>query len=489
MMSNLLITPILIPILLGVFTYLKNKRIYTIAMTCLGASLIVTAYLAYQSTINPIIMNLGGYVAPFGIQLYGDLMNLSFVFVSTIVIILVLYFQYINRLRDLTVPFILFILAGVNGSFLTADVFNLFVMFEVMLLSSFILIVVGKKKHQFKASITYVVLNLIGSWVFLIGIGILYRVYGTLNFAHLGMRMKEAGFVEDHAVIVLLFIVVFSLKSALLVFIWLPRSYSVLTYELGAVFSALLTKVGVYAMIRTMTVIFVPYQDMLSSIILYMSSVTIIVGMLGVIKYKEIKMMFCYQIILSIGIIFYGVSTFKQTGIDGAVMYTLNDMLVKACLFLIAGLIVKRYGLIDMKHKQGLFHNAKATTLIFLFFVFAIGGMPFTGGFPGKLMMLQAGLKTHSVFYALLVVVGTFVGMFAMMRLFITLFFGDENVCEEHFSTSEHRAINVPYTKKLIVIGIVLVLTCMISIFAAPLQSNLSEITYERYIENVMMGG
>lgn len=488
-MSNLLIVPILIPILLGVFTYLKDKRIYTIAIATLSISLFTTIVLAYSSIEKPIILSLGGYSAPYGIQLYGDLMSLLFVIVSIVVVIVVLYFQYINQLKDLTVPFILFILAGVNGSFLTADIFNLFVMFEVMLLSSFILIVVGKKKYQFKASITYVVLNLIGSWVFLIGIGILYRVYGTLNFAHLGMRMKEAGFVPEHAVIVLLFVVVFSLKSALFVFIWLPRSYSVLSYEIGAVFAALLTKVGVYAMIRTTTVIFVPYQSMLSPIILYMATATVIIGMLGVIKYKEIKLMFCYQIILSIGIIYYGISTFSQKGIDGAVMYTLNDMLVKSCLFLLAGLIVKRFGLINMKYKQGLFYHAKVTAIIVLFFVFAIGGMPFTGGFPGKLLILQAGMDAHPLGYAIVMVIGTFVGMFAMMRMFITLFFGEENRSYVQLTDAQRHALNKPYSKKLTVIGVVLVITCMISIFAAPLQQHLSAIHYDRYIENVMMGG
>lgn len=488
-MSNLLIVPVLIPILLGVFTYLKDKRIYLIAMTTLFLSLIATIGMAYVSTKKPIILSLGGYNAPYGIQLYGDFMSLLFVTVSIIVVITVLYFQYISRLRDVTVPFILFILAGVNGSFLTADMFNLFVMFEVMLLASFILIVVGKKKYQFKASITYVVLNLIGSWVFLIGIGILYRVYGTLNFAHLGMRMQEAGFIQEHAVIVLLFVVVFSLKSALLVFIWLPRSYSVLSYEIGAVFAALLTKVGVYAMIRTTTVIFVPYQSMLSPIILYMATATVIIGMLGVIKYKEIKLMFCYQIILSIGMIYYGISTFSQKGIDGAVMYTLNDMLVKSCLFLLAGLIVNRFGIINMKYNHGLFYYAKVTAIIVLFFVFAIGGMPFTGGFPGKLLILQAGLDAHPLGYAIVMVIGTFVGMFAMMRMFITVFFGKSHQSYEYLNNAQIRELNIPYKKKLSVIALILFITCMISVFASPILHHLSAIDYKLYIENIMMGG
>lgn len=488
-MNNLLIIPILIPILLGVFTYLKEKRIFIIAMVTLSVSLIISMFLAYTSTTQPIIINLGGYKAPYGIQLYGDFMSLSFVIVSTIVVIAVLYFQYVNQLRDLTVPFILFILAGVNGSFLTADIFNLFVMFEVMLLSSFILIVVGKKKYQFKVSITYVVLNLIGSWVFLIGIGILYRVYGTLNYAHLAMRMKESGFVQEHSVIVLLFIVVFSLKSALLVFMWLPKSYSVLSYELGALFAGLLTKVGVYATIRTTTVIFVPYQNMLQNILLYMSIVTIIIGMLGVIKYREIKLMFCYQIILSIGVIYFGIATFEQAGINGAVLYTLNDMLIKASLFLIAGLIVKRFGIIDINHSHGLFSHAKSTTLFFLFLTFTIGGMPFTGGFPGKLMILQAGIQTFPVYYSLIVVIGTFVGMFAMLRLFITLFFGKSNIEKQMEINVDIQNINKTYRQKLFAIGLIITLTCMISIFAGQIDFRLTDIGFDRYITNIMRGG
>ncbi|TDM49436.1 cation:proton antiporter [Macrococcoides goetzii] len=488
-MNNLLIVPILIPVLLGVFTYLKEKRIYFVAITSLLVTLAITVAMIIQTSKAAIVLNIGGYKAPYGIQIYGDIISLSFVLVSIIVVIMVLYFQYVNGLRDLTVPFILFILAGVNGSFLTADIFNLFVMFEVMLLASFILIVVGKKKYQFKASITYVVLNLIGSWVFLIGIGILYRVYGTLNYAHLGMRMREAGFIEAHVVIVLLFVVVFSLKSALFVFIWLPRSYSVLSYELGALFAALLTKVGVYAMIRTTTMIFEPYQHILSPIILYLATATIIIGMLGVLKYRNIKLMFCYQIILSIGIIFYGISTFSETGINGAILYTLNDMLVKCCLFLIAGLIVKRFGVIDFKHKQGLFYHAKYTAIVTLFIVFAIGGMPFTGGFPGKLMILQAGLATHSIGYAVVVVMGTFVGMFAMMRLFINLFLGEVNTDREQYNALQKQQLDRLYAKKLTAIIIVLSITCMISLFASPIQNSLSTVNYDHYLENIKRGG
>ncbi|MCE4956524.1 proton-conducting transporter membrane subunit [Macrococcoides caseolyticum] len=487
-MNNLLIIPILIPILLGVFTYLKEKRIFIIAMISLTLCVLISGILAYASTHTPIIIDLGGHHAPYGIQLYGDFMSLSFVIVSTIIVIAVLYFQHINQLRDLAVPFILFILAGVNGSFLTADIFNLFVMFEVMLLSSFILIVVGKKKYQFKVSISYVVLNLIGSWVFLIGIGILYRVYGTLNYAHLGMRIAQSGYIQEHAVIVLLFIVVFSLKSALLIFMWLPKSYSVLSYELGALFAALLTKVGVYATIRTTTVIFVPYQDMLQEVLLYMAVATIIIGMLGVIKYREIKLMFCYQIILSIGVIYFGIATFERLGINGAILYTFNDMLIKACLFLIAGLIVKRFGIINMNARHGLLFNAQVTAMFVLFFVFAIGGMPFTGGFPGKLMILQAGLKVFPVYYSIIVVLGTFVGMFSMLRLFISLFFGNRTIDQEREMGIQTMEMNRAYHKKLMTIGILTVITCFIALFAGHLDNYLMDITPEMYI-NQMIGG
>lgn len=485
-MNNLLISPIIIPILIGVLTYIKNTSIYKIAISILAVNLMINTYLLASAIKQPLIVSLGGHDI-YGIQLYGDLMSLLFVIISTIVVMSILIFQYINHEKDFEVPFMLFILAGVNGSFLTSDIFNLFVMFEVMLLASFILIVTGQRKEQFKASITYVVLNLIGSWVFLIAIGLLYRVYGTLHFAQLGQRMLEKGYIAEHGIIVLLFVIVFSLKSALLIFVWLPKTYSVLSFENGALFAALLTKVGVYAMIRTSTIIFVPYQEMLSPILLTMAIITIFIGIFGVIRYRDIKMMFCYQIIISIGVIFYGISTFRQSGINGAVLYTLNDMVLKAILFLFAGLLIRRYGIVRLDKYHGLYRYIPGVAFSFLFILFTVGGMPFTGGFPGKLMILCATVQTHHIILSVPLILGPFIGMLAMIRLFIKLFFG-ESARQEQTDSIQIQQLQKQFNAKWLLIISLLFVSISFIFTAHYFDTILTTQDATSYIQNFKLG-
>lgn len=478
-MSNIIILPIIIPIVLGILSFkvVKNYRFPIIGLIVLIG---ITFYLLIQSMTAPILLNLGGHKMPFGIQLYGDFVSLLLILVSTVVIAMVLYYQSLNESLQQKVPFILFILAGINGSYLTADIFNLFVMFEVMLLASFILIVIEKKGAQFKASIIYVILNLIGSWLFLIAIGILYSSYGTLNFAHLAERFSEVGYIPEHRIIVILFLIVFSLKSALLIFIWLPRTYGVLSFELGAIFASLLTKVGVYAIYRSMTIIFVPYQEMMQPILIWMSIITIISGVLGVIKHTDMKLMFCYQVIISIGILCFGIATFHAQGLVGSILYLSNDILVKASLFLIGGLIVETLGVINFTKHQGLYKTVTKTAFIFLFIVFSIGGMPFTGGFPGKLMIVQAGIAQGFYFSTTIVVIGTFVGMYAIMKLFIYLFLGKA----EMIVVKDRR-----YNKKLTVITMLLVLSLSFIFISGLMTQQIEQIHHENYIQYAKKAG
>src|SRR5699024_1463689 len=150
---------------------------------------------------------------------------------------------------------------GVIGSFLTADLFNIYVMFEVMLLSSFVLITLGQSVEQLRAAIIYVVLNIVGSWMLLLGIGLLYKLTGTLNFAHVAQRIGEVQDQRAVVIISMVFLVAFGSKAALVLFMWLPKAYAVLNTELAALFAALMTKVGAYALIRFFTLIFNEQDD------------------------------------------------------------------------------------------------------------------------------------------------------------------------------------------------------------------------------------
>ena len=217
-------------------------------------TVISLALLIYVLNHKPITLDFGGWKAPFGIQFLGDSLSLLLVTITSFVVTLIMSYGFgrgENRVNRYYLPtFILFLTVGVIGSFLTSDLFNLYVMFEIMLLASFVLVTLGQSVEQLRAAIIYVVLNIIGSWIFLLGIGLLYKTVGTLNFTQIALRLDQMQDNKTIIIISLVFIVAFGSKAALVIFMWLPKAYAVLNTELAALFAALMTKVGAYALIR-----------------------------------------------------------------------------------------------------------------------------------------------------------------------------------------------------------------------------------------------
>ena len=204
-------------------------------------------------------------------------------------------------------------------------------MFEIMLLASFVLVTLGQSVEQLRAAIVYVVLNILGSWLLLLGIGMLYKTVGTLNFSHLAMRLNHMENNQTITMISLVFLVAFSSKAALVIFMWLPKAYAVLNTELAALFAALMTKVGAYALIR-FTLLF-DHPSVTHTLLVFMACITMIIGAFGVIAYKDIKKIAAYQVILSIGFIILGLGSHTISGVNGAIFYLANDIIVKTLLF------------------------------------------------------------------------------------------------------------------------------------------------------------
>ena len=190
-------------------------------------------------------------------------------------------------------------------------------MFEIMLLASFVLVTLGQSIEQLKA-IVYVVLNIIGSWLFLLGIGLLYKLVGTLNFSQVALRLDDIHNNEMVVVIAIVFMIAFGSKASLVLFMWLPKAYAVLNTELAALFAALMTKVGAYALIRFFTLLFDQHPN-ITPILVFMSCITMIIGAFGVIAFKDIKKIAAYQVILSIGFIILGLGSNTFAGIHGAI--------------------------------------------------------------------------------------------------------------------------------------------------------------------------
>ena len=315
----------------------------------------------------------------FWYSILGDSLSLLMVTVSSFVVTLIMAYGFGRGEAGKSFPFTNIYLithCWCDWVILTSDLFNLYVMFEIMLLASFVLVTLGQSVEQLRAAIIYVVLNIIGSWLFLLGIGMLYKVVGTLNFSHIAMRLDHMESNQTVTIISLIFLVAFSSKAALVIFMWLPKAYAVLNTELAALFAALMTKVGAYALIRFFTLIFNHHSGITHPLLVFMACLTMIIGALGVIAYKDIKKIAAYQVILSIGFIILGLGSNTFAGVNGAIFYLSNDIIVKTLLFFIIGSLVYISGYRNYQYLSGLAKREPFFGVAFVVMIFAIGGVP-----------------------------------------------------------------------------------------------------------------
>lgn len=441
MMSNLLIMPMLLPFLCAlILVFIKNKnqtsKILSIT-TMIVSTLISLALLIYVVNHKPITLDFGGWKAPFGIQFLGDSLSLLMVTVSSFVVTLIMAYGFgrgEKRVNLFHLPtFILLLTVGVIGSFLTSDLFNLYVMFEIMLLASFVLVTLGQSVEQLRAAIIYVVLNIIGSWLFLLGIGMLYKTVGTLNFSHIASRLNHMESNQTITIISLVFLVAFSSKAALVIFMWLPKAYAVLNTELAALFAALMTKVGAYALIRFFTLLFDHHPGITHPLLVFMSCITIIIGAFGLIAYKDIKKIAAYQVILSIGFIILGLGSHTHAGVNGAIFYLSNDIIVKTLLFFIIGSLVYISGFRNYKYLSGLAKREPFFGVAFIVMVFAIGGVPPFSGFPGKVLIFQGAIQNGNYIGLALMILTSLLAMYSLFRVMFVMYFGDTDGEEVKF--------------------------------------------------------
>ncbi|MBW4836725.1 MAG: Na+/H+ antiporter Mnh2 subunit D [Staphylococcaceae bacterium] len=467
MMSNLLIMPMLLPFLCAlILVFIKNKnqtsKILSIT-TMIVSTLISLALLIYVVNHKPITLDFGGWKAPFGIQFLGDSLSLLMVTVSSFVVTLIMAYGFgrgEKRVNLFHLPtFILLLTVGVIGSFLTSDLFNLYVMFEIMLLASFVLVTLGQSVEQLRAAIIYVVLNIIGSWLFLLGIGMLYKTVGTLNFSHIASRLNHMESNQTITIISLVFLVAFSSKAALVIFMWLPKAYAVLNTELAALFAALMTKVGAYALIRFFTLLFDHHPSITHPLLVFMSCITMIIGAFGVIAYKDIKKIAAYQVILSIGFIILGLGSHTHAGVNGAIFYLSNDIIVKTLLFFIIGSLVYISGFRNYQYLSGLAKREPFFGVAFIVMVFAIGGVPPFSGFPGKVLIFQGAIQNGNYIGLALMILTSLLAMYSLFRVMFVMYFGDTDGEEVKFKEIP------PHRKGILGILVVVVLAMGI---AAP---------------------
>ncbi|MFM2042893.1 MAG: hypothetical protein RLY86_1469, partial [Pseudomonadota bacterium] len=314
---------------------------------------------------------LGDWRAPFGITFVADLFSAVMVVVSGTLGIAVLLFAR----RDVSKaevhagfhPLMQGLLVGVNGAFLTGDIFNLYVWFEVMLITSFGLLTLGRTRSQLDAGVKYVSLNLIGTMLFLLGIGILYGAAGTLNMADLALRLPDLAGTPAVTGAALLFLVAFGIKAAMFpLFAWLPASYHTAGISVSAIFAGLLTKVGVYALIRVFTLLFPLADTPLQVVLGVVAALTMITGVLGAAIQWDVRRILSFHIISQIGYMLLGLAVYTPLAVAGAVFYVVHHIIVKANLFLLAGVIQRAGGSFDLRRSGGLMRRAPWLAILFL---------------------------------------------------------------------------------------------------------------------------
>jgi multicomponent Na+:H+ antiporter subunit D len=325
---------------------------------------------------------------------------------------------------------------GLIGGLITWDIFNLYVWFEIIIISSFVLITLGSEKQQLEGSVKYFALNMLASIIFLTALAILYGLFGTLNMADLSGRIAQ---VENRSLVyvcALFFFVGFGIKSAVFpLYFWLPDSYHTPPSAVSAIFSGLLTKVGVYALIRVFTLLFTD-DVFIDTVLLGVAVLTIFSGGIGSLVQTNIRKVFSYMIICHIGFMIAGLGIFNELALAGMMFYLIHDIVVKTNLFFVSGLIYKIKGSDDMRVLGGMYKSHPMISLLLAIPLFSLVGIPPLSGFWTKISLILGALEAENFLVTGMLLFGSFITLFIIARLWAKVFWkpGDQLKIREDFT-------------------------------------------------------
>jgi len=474
-MNDLLILPIIFPLLTAILSLMFRKqlniqRIFGLIGTAasLGSTLFIF-HIVHSEGIQ--VLQLGNWPAPFGITFVADLFSSIMLILASLTGFLVLIYAISSidpqKQRRGFYPLYQFLLMGVSGAFLTGDIFNLYVWFEVMLISSFVLLVLGGDRSQMEGAVKYVSLNLFSSILFLVGAGILYGKTGTLNMADLSFKLAqepESALINSTAV---LFFIAFGIKAAVFpLFFWLPDSYHTPAAAISALFAGLLTKVGVYAIIRTFSLIFVKNQDFFLTVLLILSGLTMLSGVLGAASQNDIRKILSFHIISQIGYMIMGMAFFTPLALAGTIFYIIHHIIVKTNLFLISGVVRSIYGTEQLSEIGGLYKKYPLLSILFAIPAFSLAGIPPLSGFFAKFSLIWAGMNIQQY---LLVAISMLVGiltLYSMTKIWSEAFW-KEKLTESASPVMETARKYRP--AMILPIALFAILTLCIGLFAEPI--------------------
>ena len=464
-----LVLPILIPLCTAAVLLLAPKRPLLQRWIALTGSVLLlgsTFALFLRVEADGIqVLQVSGWPAPFGITLVADLLAAMLgVAVGVVgVAITAAAFAGVDPKREAFGyhSLVQILLMGVSGAFFTGDLFNLYVWFEVMLVASFVLMALHRTSAQIEAAFKYVAINLIASSIFLTALGLLYGVTGTLNMADLARLAPTTHTAGIDMVLAALFLIAFSIKAGLFpLFFWLPASYHTPPAAVGAVFAGLLTKVGVYSLIRIFTLLFHDAPPPLFTLLLLMSVATMVIGLVAALNERDFRRILSFNLVAHIGYTTASLSLLTPAALAGGIFYVLHHIFVITNLFLVSGVLLRLRRTTDMAGLGGLYRTQPAFSALAMVPIFSLAGVPPLSGFLGKLAILEGIFDAGAYWVGGMVLVVGLLTLLSMGRTWADAFWRPPATASD---------MTTPATPLLIAISGLSLVTLAITLGAGPL--------------------
>ncbi len=449
----------LVPLLVGVpligaaltLMFARKARVqFIVAVASLATVTVMSGALLYFVDANaPIVVSVGGWPSWAGIVLYVDTLSALLVLVSSIVLLAVLLFSIGQGAADgldespvsVFNPSYLILAAGIFDAFIAGDLFNLYVAFEMLLVASYVLITLGSTESRIRTGAVYIVVSLVSSVLFLTAIAMIYAAVGTVNMAAIAERMPQVP-QDTQLVLHLLLVVAFGIKAAVFpVSFWLPDSYPTAPAPVTAVFAGLLTKVGIYALIRTETQLFA--SNDINTILLIVALATMIVGILGAVAQAELKRILSFTLVSHVGYLVFGLAIATPEAYAATVYYMVHHIVVQTTLFLAVGLIERRAGSTSILRVKGLMKAAPLLAILYFVPAINLGGLPPFSGFIGKFALFDAAAEVGTPIMIVLIVGGiitSLLTLYALMRAWNLAFWRESDDSTETDVRTSHLA-------------------------------------------------
>lgn len=468
-MSSLLAVPVLAPLVAAatmlIIRPLHAQRAISFVALAVSLGAATVTFVRVWADGDITVLRAGGWIGPIAITLVADRMAAVMVLVALAVMAVVLVYAIGQRTADEHSPYYhpvyMVMAAGVAQAFLAGDLFNLFVAFEILLIASYVLLTLEGTNEQVRSGTTYVVLNILESLVLLMAVGLVFAATGTVNMAELPARLAE---LPDgvRAGLNLLLLVAFGIKAAVFpLFFWLPDAYPTAPSSVSAVFAGLLTKVGVYCIIRTQTLLF---PGEFRELIIIIGALTMVIGVIGAISHNDMKRLLSFHIVSQIGYMVFGLGLGGAAAIAATIFFLIHQIPVKTALFLVEGIVERDSGSSSLDAVSGLARRSPILAVMFLLPAFSLAGLPPFSGFLGKFAIVRAGFSLEEYLGVGVALAVSLFTLLSMTKIWVSAFWGEPPAAAvERGGLLRSNRLMTASTASIVVVGV------MIAVVAGPL--------------------